>query len=330
MACATRDGEYASGELGYDEASLVPEMHHSASLVPEMHHSAETCPVAQEALNLLYGINASKSKIEAMATASGCNCFHCQAVKIDCCRMIFPKAKRGFTDEELKKATQNSPESPFWKFLLAKISQQRWRQLQAISLFKELAEKGFAIACLFLAKLPYQAIPLDEVEFYLKKAHELGAYSATMILGKKVFDRYKTVVQNDPALAFFQIVEQTGFPHALRRLAVWNHEDPHGPRILGEAMRLYRLAAQQGDAKANHQLGLIFKEGKESHKDVTEAEKHFRLAADKGYPDAQVELGWMYKEGEGVCQDNVEAIRWFRLAAEQGNKMAQLQLALHS
>ena len=94
----------------------------------------------------------------------------------------------------------------------------------------------------------------------------------------------------------------------------------------GEAIRLYRLAAQQGDAEAQTNLGWIYENGRGVPQDDVEAIHWYRLAAEQGDARAQTNLGWMYGNGRGVPQDDVAAVRWYSLAAEQGRVLAQTNL----
>ncbi len=56
---------------------------------------------------------------------------------------------------------------------------------------------------------------------------------------------------------------------------------------------------------------------------VGEAVKWYRKAAEQEYARAQSGLGYMYSNGRGVEKDEVEAVKWYRKAAEQDYAMAQ-------
>jgi TPR repeat protein len=287
----------------------------------------DICPVAQSGLDLSFGIGFSKNKTEALKTVSQCPCIDCQAVTI----LLHNKLEnnklenkcRDFSDQEFEFAKLHAQDSNCGKLLLAIIFSQRFCQEKAIILFKELADKDLAVACLFLAKL---LILRDEVEYYLKKAHESKAYTATLRLGKLSFDYHETKAKNALAYAFFEEVEKTFFPHAFCKLAEW-HKQSNGPQNPKEVVRFYSLAAKQGDPEACYKYGCIFRKGKYVTEDITQAKKYFCLAADSGHKDAQAELGYMYLNGDGVTKDEEKARSLLTLAAEQGNLRAQMMLS---
>ena len=57
--------------------------------------------------------------------------------------------------------------------------------------------------------------------------------------------------------------------------------------------------------------------------DFGEAVRLYRKAADQGFANAQYNLGTMYANGQGVKHDFGEAVRWFHKAAEQGHEQAK-------
>ena len=281
------------------------------------------CSKSSHSLFLLFGIGVSKDKISA-STYESCSCLDCQAVKIIISKLRLKKQHQEFSDIEFAYANSHFPNSNYSKFLLAMVLLQRMRQQEAIILFKELADKDFAVACLFLGNLPYRAISREDRMRYLEKAHALGAYEATIKLAIMNFHQYNSEADNARAFALFKTVEDGGFAHALYKLAKWN-EDPTGPKNHNEVVRLYRLAAQQGNAKANYKLGLIMSEGKyHLPKNVPQAVEYFSVAADKGNVDAQLALGYIFFNGNGVNKDETKARKYFELASKQGNEWARM------
>ena len=286
------------------------------------------CSISFHSLSLLFGIGVSRDKIRASACASSCSCLDCQAAMIIISNKRRKKRHREFSDNEFAYANSHSSNSDYSKLLLAMILLQRMDLQQAIILFKELADKDVAVACLFLGNLQYQAISVQDGMRYLEQAQALGAYKATMKLAILKFDRYKTEAKNATAFALLKTVETTGFPDAFYKLAKWN-EDPAGPRKHDEVVRLYSLAAQQGHAKANYKLGLIMSKGKyHLPKNVDQAVKHFCVAADGGHVHAQYELGCMYLDGDDVAKDNAKGRYYLKLAATQGLEWAQFRLLI--
>ena len=284
------------------------------------------CQHSLEAVSVLYGIGASKDKDMALKIVSQCSCRDCQATNIIALNKRLPKKIRVFSDAELIYAENHAQNSDCCKLLLAIILLKGLRHPEAILLLNELADKDFAVACLFLGNLPYQPITKDKHMQYLEKAHALGAYKATIILGKKAFNRHGTDADNAKSFDLFKKVEDDCFAHALYKLAKWN-EEPTGPKNHDEVVRLYSLAAQQGNAKANYKLGLIMSEGKyRLPKNVPQAVEYFSVAADKGNVDAQLALGYIFFEGNGVDKDETKARKYFELASRQGNKWAEIML----
>ena len=286
---------------------------------------SNVCQNSLNAINKMFGIGVSKDIRSALESLSQCSCDHCRGATIIGLKKLSKKNKL-FSDNDLKYAEDHAPNSDCCKLLLAIILLQRLRQKQAILLLNELADKEFAVACLFLGKLPYQALSRSEHDHYLEKAHILGAYKATMILGKEKFNRHGTDADNALSFALFKEVEKSGLKHAIRKLAKWYDKDPTGPQNHHEALRLYHLAAQQGDAEANYILGLIMIEGKYMEKNASKAVEYFSVAADKGNVDAQLSLGDIFFDGDGVEKDKTKACSYFKLAAEQGNKWAKVML----
>lgn len=129
----------------------------------------------------------------------------------------------------------------------------------------------------------------------------------------------------------------------------------------GEALRLYKLAADQGYALALTNLAALCKQGQGCARDETAAMKYylkalelapdnpvfiynvalmyfegrgapknprkalemFKEAAWAGLPDAYGSLGYLYLMGEGVKADAAEALRWLKKGVELGSSLAQ-------
>jgi serine/threonine protein kinase len=96
----------------------------------------------------------------------------------------------------------------------------------------------------------------------------------------------------------------------------------------GEAVQLYRRAADRGDAFAQARLGLMYLDGIGVERNEAEAARLFRLAADRGHPVAQYYLASMYATGRGVEKNEAEAARLFRLISDMGYPAVQYQLGL--
>ena len=66
-------------------------------------------------------------------------------------------------------------------------------------------------------------------------------------------------------------------------------------------------------------LGVCYLEGKGVPKDRGEAIKLWRAAADEGLAEMQCWMAFSYEQGAGVPQDKAQAREYYRKAAEQGN-----------
>jgi S1-C subfamily serine protease len=153
--------------------------------------------------------------------------------------------------------------------------------LRAISLF----------CAISLSAVAAGAAPLDDAV----TAYDSGDY-------RQALARLRPLAEQRNAVAQFYL----GIMHA---------NGSGVPRDLGEAQRLYGLAAAQGHAPAQFSLGVMHLNGLGVPKDATEARKFYQQAAAQGHARAQYELALLYASGQGGAADNVQAHFWFSLAA---------------
>lgn len=90
----------------------------------------------------------------------------------------------------------------------------------------------------------------------------------------------------------------------------------------GEAMRLYREAAEKGHLRSTTLVGIGYHLGWGVPQDNAEALHWARRAADAGEPGAMNFVGNFFRFGWGVPQDYAEAMRWYRRAAEHTGPFA--------
>lgn len=95
---------------------------------------------------------------------------------------------------------------------------------------------------------------------------------------------------------------------------------------LGEAAKLYRLAADKGDASARNNLGMMYCKGEGVVTNYIEAIKLYHQASEQGISEAQFNLSRMYSKGYCVEKNYVVATKLLHLAAQQGNKGALINL----
>jgi uncharacterized protein len=72
-----------------------------------------------------------------------------------------------------------------------------------------------------------------------------------------------------------------------------------------------------------YEVGWLLESYEKNH---GQAVKMFRKAADQNYAEAQSTLGDFYYQGLGVAKDDVEAATWWRKAAEQNYANAEYNL----
>ena len=178
----------------------------------------------------------------------------------------------------------------------ASAAYQRGDYVQAIKLFRQLAEQGHQWA-----------------------QRRLGLIYAE---GKGVPQDYEEAVK------WFRLAAAHGNVPAQYSLGQAYEKGQGVPQDYQEAMKWYRIAATREDEWAQMRLGSIYAEGKGVPQDYREAVKWYRLAAAQGYPPALYSVGLAYEKGQGVPQDNQEAVKWYRLAAAEGNQLAQINLGV--
>lgn len=91
----------------------------------------------------------------------------------------------------------------------------------------------------------------------------------------------------------------------------------------GDAMGLFRRAADKGSPKAEYQIGEMYALARGVPEDMTQAMVWYSRAANQGLPEAQVAVGTLYSNGWGVPQDKAKALTWYRKAANQNDAIAQ-------
>ena len=113
-----------------------------------------------------------------------------------------------------------------------------------------------------------------------------------------------------------------GLTTAIYLLAVLNERGTGLPKDDGEALRLYRSAAEKGHGPSQACLGHRLLGRAASRDDIVEGEHWLRRSAIAGNADAAVRLGDLYASAADGKQDFVEAATWFRRAAEAGHTRA--------
>lgn len=89
------------------------------------------------------------------------------------------------------------------------------------------------------------------------------------------------------------------------------------PRDLDAAQKWLKIAASQNNAYGAYYLGRLM-----ADRDYTKAPALYKIAADQGLPQAQYFYAKTLKDGRGIPQDRLTAYVWFTIAADAGYSAA--------
>ena len=124
------------------------------------------------------------------------------------------------------------------------------------------------------------------------------------------------------ALRLFREAADKGNANAMNFVG-YMYSSGHGvSRNYREAARWYRKAVGKGHAAAMSNLANRYVNGQGVPRNYAEAHRLYRKALDGGYVQAMVGLSYMYNNGHGVPVDRAEAVRWMARALKQGDKLA--------
>jgi hypothetical protein len=189
-----------------------------------------------------------------------------------------------------RKAVERNPQTPRFRYQLARALDRSGSYGEAIQLYRPLAEAGYASALNGLAQL-YEhgnGVAKDETE----------------------------------AVRFYRQAADKGYAIAITNLGLMYAGGRGVAKDETEAVRLFKQATEKGEALAMYSLGVMYGAGNGVAKDETEAVRLFRQAAEKGNSTAMYGLGNMHAFGRGVAKDEAEAARWVFAAIEKGDSIA--------
>lgn len=165
----------------------------------------------------------------------------------------------------------------------------------------------------------------EAVELYRQLAEE-GYATAHVALGAAYEGGAGVLQHYGKALQWYLRAAEEDQPLAQVRLA-WMYLNGRGvPQSDAEALNWARKAAQQGSAIGQYALGWMYDAGRGIESDSAEALRWIREAAEQEYPRAEAYLGNFYLQGRGVRQDTAGAVQLFRRAAEKGDSYGQKML----
>lgn len=200
--------------------------------------------------------------------------------------------------------------------------------------FQKGAEKGDAEASIRLGLLILQAgEQLDrkptEATSWFEKAASTNNAAALFLLGQ-VREQGAQGVEADPKAArdlYGKAAAQEHGPSVLR-LGYLIERGLGGDANMGEAIKLYRKAAELGEAGAYFNLGILTQKGEGGlEKSDSEAFRLFLQSALRGFAPAATLVGTSYRAGTGANPDVIAAAAWFSRAAEAGETNAMVSLA---
>lgn len=164
---------------------------------------------------------------------------------------------------------------------------------------------------------------------WFTKAAEQGHVDSQRYLAVIYGDGLGVEKDNDQAIAWLhktaeqgELEDQLSLADEYRRRGVEAQENYHNgvaQIAYGQAMALYRPAAEQGHANAQLALGIMYGRGEGVVQDHALSMAWFRKAAEQGHGFAQYYLGSMYSMGHGGIQDDKLAYAWLSVAAANTN-----------
>ena len=99
-------------------------------------------------------------------------------------------------------------------------------------------------------------------------------------------------------------------------------------RILGEASRYFRSAADRNDANGLYNLGMCYMQGLGVPQDDQNAFGRFQSAAEKEHPEAMNSIALFYREGRVVEKSLERSAKFFEKSASYGNPYGEYNFAL--
>ena len=210
---------------------------------------------------------------------------------------------------------------------------------QAFKVLKDLAEKGIAIAQLYLGDCYANGngVVLDSkaaVKWYRAAADQEIAEAQ-----HRMFACFRDGVgirkDSTNAAKYCRKAAEAGLAKAQYDMAMLYTKGDGVERNTKSAFKWFRKGAEQGYPLALYQFGHCYKLGAGVEKDEDEASKWqnravdaWRKSANEGNTESMVQIAQLYQEGDVVDLDNEEAVKWYRKAAELNNEVAQYMLAI--
>jgi TPR repeat protein len=154
-----------------------------------------------------------------------------------------------------------------------------------------------------------------------RRSSGLGYGPAQVALG--YYSETGTLIARDPgqALDLYRKAAQQGDPLAGWLAGRLLFLGTAGVADRDAAQKWLKISADQNNAYGAYYYGRLL-----ADKDYTKAPKYYKIAADQGIPPAQYFYAKALKDGRGIAQDRFTAYIWFTIAADAGYALAGADL----
>jgi len=234
--------------------------------------------------------------------------------------------------EACREAVRLYPQTSRFKFQLARALDRSAAYEEAIQLYRQLADAGYANAISNLGALYDQGhgVAKDKIEAFrlFRQAAKKGVASAMNLVGRMYAAGDGVAMDEAAAARWFRKGAEAGNREAMVNLGTLYATGSGVPKDRAETFRLYRQAVEKGEPTVMNRLGWMYENGLGTTKDDQEAFRLYRQAADKGDVLGVLNLGRLYAEGRGVTRDEAQAVRLFRQASQQGADAGTYDLAM--
>ena len=200
-----------------------------------------------------------------------------------------------FFNKVLEDKMQEGESCALKKYKWGKYCYDNKKYGEAVKLFRELAELGYA-----------------DAQNVLGFCYDMGNgvsrdYKEAVKLYRKSAEQGNASAQNNLGYCYSK---GNGVPQDYKKAVEW-----------------YRKSARQGNASAQNNLGNCYYKGNGVPQDYKEAVIWYQKSAEQGFSSAQYNLGICYEKGRGVDSKNVsEAKKWYKKAGLQGSENAKQRL----
>ena len=168
----------------------------------------------------------------------------------------------------------------------------------------------------------------------LKDLAEKGIAIAQLYLGDCYANGNGVVLDSESAVKWYRAAADQEIAEALHRMFVCFRDGVGIEKNSKNAAKYCRKAAEAGLAEAQYDMAMLYANGDGVEENAKSAFKWFRKGAEQGYPLALYKFGQCYKLGVGVEKDEDEASKWqnravdaWRKSAGEGNTESMVQIA---